>query len=231
MNNLVQRFWTNILTNGGRPPTNYMEGLGNNSMSGNYIGIFEGKFSQRVTKDTPGAVMRVNKIGATVYEKYYTDFTGKLIDIKVKDGAYGKQWIFVFLAGGKNYNIQFPYSNGLASSILKMLPNMDFTKLITLQPSRKEEDGVMKSSIFVKQGNELVKYAHTKTNPNGMPYKELILVNGVTVSDYTKQLAFFEEMVNSTIIPKLEGSKEEVVAQDFGPVAPATQADSSLDEF
>jgi hypothetical protein len=198
----------------------YMEGLGNNTMTGNYITVFEGKFEQRVTQETPGAISRVNKIGNTVWVKHYTDFTGKLVDVKVRDGGavYGKQWMFIFVAGGKNYNIQLPYSNSLSSSLLKMLPNIDPTKLVTLQPSRKEEDGIMKSSIFVKQDGELVKYAHTKTNPNGMPEKELVTVNGLTVSDYTKQLAFFEEMIETKIRPKLEGSKEEVVAQDFGPV-------------
>lgn len=194
------------------------EGLNNETKGGDYIGVFEGRFSQRVTKETVGAIMRVNKIGNTVYEKYYTDFTGKLVDIKVRDGGvYGKQWMFVFLAGGKNYIIQFPYSNSLSSSILKMLPNIDTSKLITLQPSRKEEDGVMKSSIFVKQDGQLVKYAHTKVNPNGMPEKEIVTVNGVAVSDYTKQLEFLENMVNTTIVPKLEGSKEEVKNQEFGP--------------
>ncbi len=190
-----------------------MEGLGNNQSSGKFITVLFGKFAERVDPDTVGAKSRVNKIGNTVWEKFYSDFTGRLVNVKVRDGGvYGKQWNFVFKANNETYNLQLPYSNNLSTSILKMLPSVDLTKLITLQPSMKTEDGVTKTSIFLKQNGETVKYAHTKTNPNGMPEKEVVMVNGVGVSDYTKQLLFLESIVNN-LMPKFEGSSEEKVEE------------------
>jgi hypothetical protein len=32
----------------------------------------------------------------TVYEKYHDSLTGKLVSLRVKDGEYGKQWVFGF---------------------------------------------------------------------------------------------------------------------------------------
>lgn len=201
------------------------EGLGNNQGTGNYVTVLFGKFAQRVPADTIGAKSRVNKIGNTVWEKFYTDFTGKLVNIKVRDGGvYGKQWMFVFRANNQLFTLQLPYSNNLSTSILKMLPNVDLTKSITLQPSQKEEDGVMKTSIFLKQSGEYVKYAHTKTNPNGMPEKEIIMVNGAGVSDYTKQLIFLESVV-AGILPKLEGTE----GQETGSGSEGEGPSSALD--
>ena len=76
-----------------------------NRAGGNYITILAGKFCQKVEEGTEGATTRVNKIGNTVHEKYYTSFTGKLIDIKTQDGTYGKTWNFVFQDGKDPYTL------------------------------------------------------------------------------------------------------------------------------
>ena len=90
-----------------------------NRQSGNYITILGGKFCQRVQEDTEGAIKRVNKIGNTVYEKFYESFTGKLIDIKVQDGTYGKTWNFVFKDTKDPYTLQLSYSNSFSTAFLK----------------------------------------------------------------------------------------------------------------
>jgi len=188
-------------------------GLQNREQGGNYITILGGKFSQRVDANTPGAVQRVNKLGKTVFEKYYTEFTGKLVGIKTQDSKdYGKNWIFSFQDGGQIYNLQLSYSNSFATALLKMLPNVDLNQEMRVQPVAKEVDGKTKSSLFISQGGTTIKHAYTMDNKNGLPDMEKVMVKGQEVWDDSKRLEFLYNMVQSDIIPKLPKAEETVAA-------------------
>lgn len=175
-----------------------------NREGGKFITILNGKFCQRVADNTEGAIARVNKLGKTVYEKFYDSFTAKLVGIRTQDGgAYGKNWLFDFQDQKDVYHLQLSYSNSFATAFLKMLPNIDLTKEMKLSPSVKEVDGKNKSSLFVNQDNVAIKHAFTKDKPNGLPQMEQVQVKGQLVWDDTKRLAFLEEMVKTQILPKL----------------------------
>ena len=171
--------------------------------AGQYITILGGKLCQRVPKGTEGAVERINKIGNVVYEKFYDSFTGKLIDIKTQEGTYGKTWNFVFKDKEEPYILQLSYSNSFSTNFLKMLPNIDLSKEMKIAPSVKNVDGKDKSSLFVNQDGKSLKHAYSKDNPNGLPPMEQVTVKGVLVWDDTKRLEFLDNMVQTTIIPKL----------------------------
>lgn len=193
--------------------------------TGNFITILGGKLCQRVSEDTIGAVKRTNKLGNVVYEKFYDSFTGKLIDIKVQDGAYGKTWNFVFKDKEEPYTLQLSYSNSFSTALLKMLPNIDLTKEMKISPSVKEIDGVNRSSLFINQDGKAMKHAYSRENPNGMPDMEQVTVKGVLVWDDTKRLEFLDKMVHETILPKLRAingeapivapTNEEIKADDI----------------
>lgn len=184
-----------------------MQGL-ENITRGNYISILQGKFVQRVQDGTEGAVTRVNKVGKTVHEKFYDRFTGLLTDIKIKESTdYGKTWEFVFDVNGNNFILQLPYSGSFSSQFLKMLPNVDLEKPVTLTPVIKEEDGKPKSTLFVNQGDVTIKHAYTRSIPNGMPELKKIMVKGQEVWDDSDVLIFLTNMVNETILPKLGKAK------------------------
>lgn len=170
---------------------------------GKYFTILGGKFCIRVSSDTPGAVERVNKLGKTVYEIFKDSFEGKLINIRTRDGEYGKSWEFDFQDAGEVYTLQLSYSNSYATNILKMLPNVDFTQPMKVQPSQKIEDGKTKSSLFISQNGVTLKHAFTKDVPNGMPDMEQVTVSGKLVWDDTKRLVFLQNMVDTEILPKL----------------------------
>jgi hypothetical protein len=186
---------------------------------GKYITILGGKFCQRVQEGTEGAVTRVNKLGKTVHEKFYDSFTGRLVSIKVQDGAYGKTWNFGFKDKEEVYTLQLSYSNSFATAFLKMLPNVDLTKEMKVSPSVKEVDGKNRSSLFINQDGVAIKHAYTKDNPNGMPDMEQVTVKGEKVWDDTKRIAFLYNMVSTTIVPKLGGT--------MSPVNPATVQESN----
>lgn len=175
-----------------------------NRTGGNYITILGGKFCQRVPEGTAGAERRINKIGNEVFEKFYDSFTGKLINIMVQDGNYGKTWNFVFQDKEEPYTLQLSYSNSFATAFLKILPNIDLEKEMRLSPSVKEVDGKNRSSLFVNQDGVPLKHAYTRENPNGLPDMEQVKVKGVMTWDDTKRLEFLESMVNENILPKLQ---------------------------
>lgn len=193
--------------------------------TGNFITILGGKLCQRVSEDTIGAVKRTNKLGNVVYEKFYDSFTGKLIDIKVQDGTYGKTWNFVFKDKEEPYTLQLSYSNSFSTALLKMLPNIDLTKEMKISPSVKEIDGVNRSSLFINQDGKAMKHAYSRENPNGMPDMEQVTVKGVLIWDDTKRLEFLDKMVHETILPKLRAingeapivapTNEEIKADDI----------------
>jgi hypothetical protein len=188
-----------------------------NRQTGNFITILGGKLCQRVSEDTLGAVKRTNKLGNVVYEKFYDSFTGKLIDIKVQDGTYGKTWNFVFKDKEEPYTLQLSYSNSFSTALLKMLPNIDLTKEMKISPSVKEVDGKDRSSLFINQDGKTIKHAYSKETPNGLPQMEQVTVKGVLVWDDTKRLEFLDNMVHTLIIPKFQtiaGANAPVVAPD-----------------
>jgi len=200
-----------------------------NRETGNYITILGGKFCQRVKDGTEGSVKRVNKVGKTVSEKFYDSFTARLIDIKTGDGAYGKTWNFHFQDKGEVYILQLSYNNSLANALLKILPNADLTKEMKLSPSQKEENGKIKTSLFVNQDGVALKHYYSKEHPNGLPEWKQIVVKGEKVWDSTDQLVFLENMVMTTIVPKLVGSK--VQAQATQAVEEPVELDTEKLEF
>lgn len=184
-----------------------------------FFTILGGKFCFRVPEGTEGAVSRVNKVGKTVNEVFHDSIKGTLINIRTTVSQdYGKSWNFDFQKDGEVYTLQLSYSNSYATAFLKMLPNIDLSKEISVTPSQKEVDGKMQSSLFIKQDGENIKHAYTKENPNGLPPMVKIMVKGQEAWDDTDRLIFLENMVNTTILPKL------------GKVAETTEAEPKSDD-
>jgi hypothetical protein len=200
-------------------------GLENNE-AGKYITIFDGKFTQKVNKPDSivspediakfltekKVVSRVNKVGTTVYERYHDSFTGTLLDVKVKDGKYGKQWVFSFKDQEDVYNLQLNYLSKLARNIIKMLPNADLSIPMKLSPKMVvDAKGMKEQSIFINQNGVALKHYFTKDNPRGMPSGKEVMVNGAMVWDNTETMLFLKDMVMKNIKPKLEGTNYQPV--------------------
>lgn len=180
-----------------------------NREGGHWISVYDGKFTQRGNENTAGVIQRTNKLGKVVYEKYYNEFTGRLLNIRTQDSPYGKQWVLDFKDRADIYHVTLGYSSGFASAFLKILPNIDTSKEMKLSTNSKEDNGKKKHSLFVSQDGVSLKHFYTKENPNGIPQWEQITVKGVQVWDNTKEMEFLENMVKTIILPKLEGSVAE----------------------
>jgi len=207
-----------------------------NYEGGNWITIFEGKFTQKAKEGAEGASSRVNKNDKTVWEKSYDSFTAKLVGIKTMDGAYGKSWVFDFQDAEEIYHLRLSYSSGYAQAFLKMLPNIDVKKEMRLQPQMTIVDGKPKTALFVNQDSKPIKHAFTKENPNGLPPWEQVTVNGVKVWDSSVQLEFLYNIAMTAIVPNLDAptvvavETKGLTEADFAAHGTDAQIDKDVDE-
>jgi hypothetical protein len=96
--------------------------------------------------------------------------------------------------------------------LLNKLPNIDFSKDVILkvfrifnEVSKKDKDYLVVYQGGMTKGHK-VETAFPKEKPNGLPPMEQIKVKGSLVWDDTKQMEWLENLVMTTIVPKLGGA-------------------------
>lgn len=181
--------------------------LGNNS-NAIFLSIADGKIVRRVQEPTNNSRTRVTKTGKTVHEELYNYVEGYITDIRVREHQeFGKFWAVQLADGDQAYQVEMKYSSGYASSFLKALPNVDLNCKVKLSPKQTIEGDKKKTTLFVNQMGTAVKHFYTKDNPNGLPRLQQVKVKGVLTWDDTEMMEFLEEMVKTTILPKLTAVK------------------------
>jgi hypothetical protein len=176
-----------------------------------YYTISDGRICRQHREPVEGSVTRVNKTGRTVHETFHKALKGKITDIKVKDGDYGKQWIVTIQdETGQNEQLQFQYSSGYANGFLRALPNVDLSKEVVIAPNLQIKDDKKKTTIFLSQLDEAgkwsaLKWYYSKETNNEIPELKQIKVKGKITWDDSELMEFFEKMVNTQILPKLKG--------------------------
>jgi len=179
------------------------DGFGTRGETKTYFKINEkGKVTIRVDEGTEGAVKveyTYNNENKVRYDKYYDNFTGKIVGITVKDSDYGKQWVISFeTSDGSKYDWQSNFTGSFVRAFLKQLPNINTEQPVTITPSSKiGDDGKTNNTLFVSQNGDGVGF-YWKKDTNGMPESELITVSGKQQTDYTKQCEFFEKWVSES---------------------------------
>ena len=166
-----------------------------------YYSIRNGKICRQYASPVEGSVPRVNKNGRQVHEVFHSALSGKITDISTKDNEYGRFW-YVELNG--NEYLQFPYSSGYADSFLKTLPNVDFEKDVLLIPKLDIVGDKQRGTLFISQHGKGLKRFYTKDTPNGIPELKKVKIKGKEQWDSSDMLDFLENMVNTTILPKLK---------------------------
>lgn len=190
-------------------------GLSNGSSSnGRIVSIVLGSFRIKVPEGTEGAVTRENKEGKVVNELIFSELSGYIKNIVMEDTKYGQQVKFTIQAD-KTYTLSTGYSDGLTSSIFKMLPNVDPTQPVTFTVTRKMDDVKKKeiTSIFMSQNDAPVKWYYTKAEPNGLPPFEKIMVKGKEQWDNTVQLQF---LWDNAVLGFIERLSEKTALKDDG---------------
>lgn len=186
-----------------------------------FLSISDGKITKRVKQPTSESVTRVTKEGKTVHEEIYDGVSGIITDIQVKEHqSFGKFWNITIQDGEERYILQTNYSGGYASAFLKTLPNVDVEERVRFAPHMKIENDKKKVTLFLQQGGKALKHAYTKDEPNGLPQMKQIKVKGVMQWDDTEMMEFLENMVKTTILPKLKKAEPVTVEGEETDEAP-----------
>lgn len=163
--------------------------------------------------------------------KEYGYIEGTITDIQIIEDEYkGKKYkkVCVFLHDGiEGWNFQFRLDSGYGRAFCNTIENADLSKHIKFTPNWKEVDGKDVTTMFLAQGANALKWAHTRDNPGELPDLEKITVRGEDMWDNTKQQAFYTNLLLDVIKPKLVhpvmvGSKNQIDAAE--PAGPGTEA-------
>lgn len=173
-----------------------------------YYTISDGKICRQHREPVEGSVSRVNKTGKTVHETFYKALRGRIVDIQTRENEYGKTWnVTLEDENGVREILQFQYSSGYANGFLKALPNVDISSEIVIAPNLKMEGDKKKTTIFLTQHGQPVKWFFTKDTPNGLPELEQKKVKGKITWDDSEAMEFLEKYVNTQILPQLKNVK------------------------
>lgn len=181
-----------------------------------FYSVTDGKICRTFKSATAKSKERTNKVGKVVHEEFFDALSGRIIDIKIKEHPeYGNFWNITLKDGEWQGVIQMKYSSGYASAFLKMLPNVDLSKDVTIVPKMTIEGDKKKASLFIMQEGKPLKHFYTKENPNGLPQMKQIKVKGVMTWDDTEMMEFLEKMVFTEIVPKLNGAAVAAGGEDI----------------
>ncbi len=183
-------------------------GQNNNAI---FLNIADGKIIRRFqnpTKDSKERTLTKGpNTGKTVHEEHYSYVDGIITDIQTKDSDYGKSWLVTIEDNGEKCILQMDYSGGYSSAFLKALPNIDLSQKVKLSPKMTMEGDKKKTTLFINQHGTAAKHFYTKDNPNGLPQMVQQKVKGKLQWDDTAMMEFFENMVNTKILPQLKSYK------------------------
>lgn len=169
-----------------------------------FLTISNGQICKKVSKPTAISKERVNKNGVTVHEEYYKGWKGQITAIEIREHKeFGKFWNVTLTDEQGDAVLQMKYSSGYATAFLKMLPNVDLKSDVIITPKLTIEGDKKKTSLFITQHGQPIKWFYTKDNPNGLPELKKIKVKGKEQWDDSDIAEFLENMVNTEIIPKL----------------------------
>jgi len=174
-----------------------------------YLSISEGKIAKRVPEGTANSVKCNSKDGTKVwYEQRFASLSGRITDVfkRISEQGYGDQLCVVLNDNGEEYQIQMPWSSRYSSGFFLCMPNIDAGKEITLSPWSKQIDGKTKTMLYLRHGQEDIKWGWTKDNPGNMPEMKQIKVKGQVVWDDSERQEFFEKYLNEMFLPKIKAS-------------------------
>lgn len=146
-----------------------------------YVTVSNGKFVQRVTEETEGAVKRIienkkDKSQKTVFELIYGDIDANLESIDIDEsGNYGDQLKLNMSYMDEKFTVTLPMNGREAKSFLCALPNLNLNHMVILKPFNfvAKDNGKQLIGMNVYQGGKdkenKVAHFYSKETPNGLP--------------------------------------------------------------
>lgn len=221
----------------------------NTSNPVNYLRINKnGVLYKKADSQTPGAVRVELKDGSTTYHDLFTGGTEvgliTYLGIVEKDYSSGKvKEISISIKGQEETDcIQIPlYTqrgglSGYAKNLACVLPNVDFSKVLSLKPSTKTNDrGYPYANIFFNYEDKTsVQLAHKYGADGDIPPAEEVEKFGQKAYDFTKQDEYLHKILISQIDrfkATVSPVKEPVVQGHVEDSGIPVDADTNLDDL
>ena len=124
----------------------------------------DGRFHEKVDKDTEGAVLReytVKKDGEETkgekWELLYKDISNVLVtNIRFEDGDYGENILLTLIDGDNEIVWSESTASNFGSDLMKKLPNLDFSKRVSFKPyAFEDEKGKDKRGVSIFQEDKV----------------------------------------------------------------------------
>lgn len=204
-----------------------------------YVSISEGKLRVRYKEPNASTTTRTTKDGNVVFEWVADSLDGVVRSITKVDSDFGPQWRII-IEDDQRYVLNLKYTSGYGKTIILALcnPSFDATKPIKIVPYSFSPDDNPKKTIIgatvYQNGNKLERPYCTSTRPDPsktqLPDLEVMMVNGQTMYDSTKQLAFIEAELASKVVTKLTAGQQSApaVPPPAASVVVADEDDGSL---
>jgi hypothetical protein len=135
--------------------------------------LADGKLREQVEEGTDGAKLRVVKDDDGVeksrkWELTYPGITGFITGVTTYDGDYGTNInILIKDANDKEFKLSLSAKSKYGEDFLHKLPNVDFTKEISIKPYNFEDDKRKITGVTLTQDNEKITNAFNWKNEAG----------------------------------------------------------------
>lgn len=163
---------------------------------------------------------------------YFSSVSGYLMGLSTRDGKYGTELQVDLVDGLENYRLQIRIKGNDAGkqssyfiSFAHCAPNIDPSEKIELIPSLKIVDERKRAALFIKQGDNVLKWAYKKGD--GMPNPEEVYnKKGELVStDWSEVETFRLDKVNE-LNERINKSTSKLMAAE-----PAEQKQAEEDDL
>lgn len=186
-----------------------------------YLSIVGGRFAEKATSDTPGAVKRYSeKKKEDVWEVLNDRTSGLIRGMKIESGDYGKQLLISMNDVDENYIISIPVESKYFDSFCSKIGNADLKQKIELAPYSfiPKEGDKKRIGINIYQNSEKLGYFFSKGDSKGKPFPENENLSEEDWRIYKiQERKFYYDYINSFIIPS---SIEDVADLAFNETAP-----------
>lgn len=137
-----------------------------NGTTKRYFQIIAGKFAEKATKETMGALSRQNKKNETVWEMHYQKINGKIENIVIETTDFGDQLRFGINDGFETCIVSIPCDSKFFRHFVQKVENVDFTKEVEIAPySFEGKDGKQVTGLNIYQNGTKMPYAELKGLP------------------------------------------------------------------
>ncbi len=189
-----------------------------------WLNVSDGRLVQQFNTPKPDTVERITKTGKQVFEKFYRDVTGNIMNVELRENDYGKQWMVNVIDGDEKYVVRIPGSSRYATSFLKVLPNINFIIPVKILPwsmvdkndSTKKVTGITLYQKFDGKWEKVLP-AYTKEKPNGLPEMTQVKIKGKMVWDSSEMDDFLEKMVKDLFAVITDEDKKSYVGENDEP--------------